>query len=180
MRVVFKNCSSSMNNTPDRKNRRESSTSAGNRLVRVASARCTMHYRCNAGPHTHTWRENGGRGGVDSIFPSLSLSLSRPLLSLLLANVNPSCHPWVQPLSSLKQRASLDNISIGGRRYCFRIFMLGLVGIVLKDKRERNLDICIYIYIYTSARDREFPSQRPRSPGLFHVLSGWISRSISF
>lgn len=35
------------------KNRRESSTSTGNRLVRVAS-RCTMHYRCNAGPHTHT------------------------------------------------------------------------------------------------------------------------------
>lgn len=92
---------------PDRKNLRESSTSAGNRLVRVASARCAMHYRCNAGPHTHTWRENGGRGGVDSIFPSLSLPLSRLLLSLLLSNVNPSCHPWVQPLSSLKRATSI-------------------------------------------------------------------------
>lgn len=92
------------------KNRRESSTSAGNRLVRVAS-RCTMHYRCNAGPHTHTWRENGGRGGVDSIFPSLS----RSLLSLLLSDVNPSCHPWVQPLSSLKRATSIPRQYIDRR-----------------------------------------------------------------
>lgn len=82
----------------------------------------------------------------------LSLPLSQLLLSLLLSNVNPSCHPWVQPLSSLKRATSIPHTSIGGRRYCFRIFMLGLVGIVLKDKRERNFDIYILV------RDREFPT----------------------